>query len=80
MLLTRNIGCVLFSMLFTACASTGSASKSEKQQEILKMKDQVLTQLFAKKADTRSQLNSAPGYAVFSNANVNLIFMAAGGG
>jgi lipid-binding SYLF domain-containing protein len=58
----------------------GDGSKAEKQQKILKMKDEVLTQLFAKKPDTRSQINSAPGYAVFSNANINLIFMAAGTG
>ena len=64
----------------SACASMGDGSKAEKQQAILKMKDQVLTQLFAKKPDTRAQINAAPGYAVFSNANVNLIFMAAGTG
>lgn len=44
------------------------------------MKDEVLTQLFAKKPDIRAQINSAPGYAVFSNANVNLMFIAAGTG
>jgi len=44
------------------------------------MKSEVLTQLFADKPDTRSQLSSAPGYAVFSNANVNLIFVSAGTG
>ncbi|MFQ3189966.1 MAG: lipid-binding SYLF domain-containing protein [Paraglaciecola sp.] len=44
------------------------------------MKDEVLTQLLAKKSDTRAQINSAPRYAVFSNANVNLMFIAAGTG
>ena len=36
--------------------------------------------MFKSKPDTRAQLNSAPGYAVFSNANVNLFVVAAGTG
>ena len=64
----------------SACASMGSGSKEEKQQTILRMKDAALTELFATKPDTRQQINAAPGYAVFSNANVNVIFMAAGTG
>lgn len=76
----KSLSCLIFSLTLVACASMGSGTKAEKQQEILKMKDAVLTQLFTKKPDTRSQINSAPGYAVFSNANINLIFMAAGTG
>ncbi len=53
----------------------GNGTKAEKQQKILKMKDAVLTQLYARKPDTRAQINAA-----FSNANINLIFMAAGTG
>lgn len=67
-------------LLVTACASMGDGSKAEKQQKILAMKDSVLTELFKTKPDTRSQINNAAGYAVFSNANVNLIFIAAGTG
>jgi len=80
MLSLRKSLCLAFIFTLTACASMGSGTKTEKQQEILKMKDSALTQLFAQKPDTRSQINSAPGYAVFSNANINLIFMAAGTG
>ncbi len=67
-------------ILLTACSSTTTNSKAERQQEVLNMKDKVLTQLFAKKPSARRQLSSSPGYAVFSNANVNLIFLAAGTG
>jgi lipid-binding SYLF domain-containing protein len=80
MLSIKNLCCLVFSFTLVACASMGSGTKQEQQQEILKMKDMVLTQLFAKKPYTRSQINSAPGYAIFSNANINLIFMAAGAG
>lgn len=80
MISLKHITGLIFCFTLTACASMGDGSKAEKQQEILKMKDTVLTQLFEKKPDTRSQLNAAPGYAVFSNANVNLLFLAAGTG
>ncbi len=76
----RYLSCFVLSLSLFACASMGGGSKTEKQQEILQMKDAVLTELFKNKPDTRSQLKSAPGYAVFSNANINLIFLAAGTG
>lgn len=71
MFLFRNLTSLVFCFTMLGCASMGSGTKSEKRQEILNMKDAVLTQLFTKKPDTRSQINSAPGYAVLSNANIN---------
>jgi len=71
---------LMLSLTLAACASMGKGTTAEKQQEILKMKDEVLTQLFDSKPDTRAQINSAPGYAVFSNANINLFVIAAGTG
>jgi len=80
MLSIKNLTCLIICFTLVACASMGTGSKMEKQQEILTMKDSVLTQLFADKPDTRAQINAAPGYAVFSNANVNLLLIAAGTG
>lgn len=71
---------LLITALLSSCATMGNGNKAQKQQNILQMKDKVLTRLFATKPDTRQQLNSASGYAVFSNANINLIFLAAGTG
>ena len=76
----RFVAIVVLSFALVACASMGSGSKLQKQQAILKMKDDVLTQLFANKPHARAQINKSPGYAVFSNANVNLFFVAAGTG
>jgi lipid-binding SYLF domain-containing protein len=76
----KKLAILLLCFTVTACASMGAGNKMEKQQAIITMKDEVLTQLFAKKPDTRAQINVAPGYAVFSNANVNVIFIAAGTG
>ncbi|MEQ3527574.1 hypothetical protein KIJ96_16135 [Pseudoalteromonas piscicida] len=67
-------------VMLSACASMGDGDKVEKQRAILDMKNDVLTQLYSKKPDTRSQIAAAPGYAVFSNANINLLFVAAGTG
>ena len=44
------------------------------------MRQDVLTELYASKPDTKAQIGSASGYAVFSNANINLIFASFGGG
>lgn len=74
-----TMGLVLF---LSACSMTGDkgSSPSEKRAAVLNMKSEVLAQLYKKKPSVKQQVNSAPGYAVFSNANINLIFMAAGGG
>lgn len=64
----------------SGCASMGSGTVAEKQGAILTMKDETLTTLFKQKPDTRAQLNAAPGYAVFSNANIKLFVVAAGTG
>ena len=72
---------LLLLTLLTGCVATGSnTSVEDKRQQVLAMKDDVLTQLYNDKPDTRAQINAAAGYAVFSNANVNLILIAAGGG
>jgi len=44
------------------------------------MRQEVLTELYTLKPDVRAQLSEAAGYAVFSNADINLIFASFGGG
>tara|TARA_B100000959_G_C14913085_1_gene596007 strand:- start:309 stop:569 length:261 start_codon:yes stop_codon:yes gene_type:complete len=44
------------------------------------MREEVFAELFRIKPDVRAQLSSAAGHAVFSNANVNIIFASFGGG
>lgn len=44
------------------------------------MRGDVLADLYEKKPSTKSEVQDAPGYAVFSNANVNLIIAGFGGG
>lgn len=80
MLKIRLIGTVLLCVLISSCASMGGGSVAEKRQAILSMEQDVLQKLYKQKPDTQSQLASAPGYAIFSNANVNLLFVSAGTG
>jgi lipid-binding SYLF domain-containing protein len=70
---------LLCSTLLGACMSSGG-SVAEKRQSVQNMRDQVLAELYREKPDVRAQIQSAPGYAVFSNANVNLLFASVGGG
>lgn len=70
---------VLMLCALTACAST-SGTVDERRSAVQNMKREVLADLFELKPDVRSQINEASAYAVFSNANVNLIFASFGGG
>ncbi|PCI34740.1 MAG: hypothetical protein COB53_11685 [Elusimicrobia bacterium] len=67
------------SSLLVGCATTGKRPE-EKRKIILAMKKEVLTDLYKIRPDVKKQIAAAPGYAVFSNANVNIIFFSVGGG
>jgi len=63
----------------SGCASTGK-SPDERRNAILIMKSDALGDLYTQKPHTRAQISNAPGYAVFSNANLNVILASFGGG
>lgn len=71
---------MLLSLTIAGCATTGGNTPPEKRQSILDMKNDVLTDLYKLKPKVKSQIARAPGYAVFSNANINIIFASFGGG
>jgi len=66
--------------LLSACATTGGSTPEEKRQAVQSMRQDVLAKLYKVKPGTRAQIQSSPGYAVFSNANVNIILASFGGG
>jgi len=72
--------CVALTLFIGGCATTGGSTPEQQRQSILSMKNEVLAELYKIKPDVKNQVAEAPGYAVFSNANVNLIFASFGGG
>ncbi|MDB4260923.1 YSC84-related protein [Porticoccaceae bacterium] len=77
---------LIFSLAITAlifvsaCSNNPSKTPIEKRQIIIDMRNQVLQDLYKIKPDVKAQINSAAGYAVFSNAKINLIFASFGAG
>lgn len=69
--------CILFTL--SGCASKNS-TVAEQRVAVLTMREQVLSELFAIKPSVQSQISNAAGYAVFDNANVNLLIASFGGG
>lgn len=76
----KGLALCLGLLALAGCASMGAGTIAEKRQAILTMQDNTLARLYREKPDTRAQLRDAAGFAVFSNANVNVIFVAAGTG
>lgn len=72
----------LLILLITGCTATGMTrgTPEERRQAIQSMRQEVLNELYSIRPDTRAQLAAASGYAVFSNANINLILASFGGG
>jgi len=71
----------IFFVLFGAgCATTTGDTPDEQRQAILAMQEAALADLYKKKPDVKAQLAGAPGFAVFSNANINVILASFGGG
>jgi len=61
------------------CQSTRGTTR-EKRDFILRMKDDTLAELYKKEPETRAMIKCAPGYAVFSNINTQLLFFSTGSG
>ena len=67
-------------LAMTGCNPGGKLTNNEKIQAINTMADETLQRLYADKPSTKDEVKEAAGYAAFSNANVNIIFVGAGGG
>ncbi len=64
----------------SGCATTGGGTPAEKRAAVNEMRQQVLAELYRHAPSARDKIRSAPGYAVFSNANINVILASFGGG
>lgn len=79
-MLSKSLILLVTAISIVGCASMGSGTVTEKRQAIVDMQQDALARLYTEKPDTRAQINDAAGYAVFTNANINVIFFAAGTG
>jgi len=71
---------LVLAFILSGCATTGGSTPQEKRQSVLSMRSEVLSDLYKVRPQAKAEINAAPGYAVFSNANVNIIFASFGGG
>ncbi len=71
---------LIFIFLVGGCSSTAKKTPDDKRRAVLSMSNQVLDDLYRVKPDVRAQIARAPGYAVFSNANIKIFLASFGGG
>jgi lipid-binding SYLF domain-containing protein len=62
------------------CGPRGNLTIAEKRQVVMDMEKETLERLYREAPETKDKIRNAVGYGTFSNANVNLIFVSAGGG
>jgi len=68
-------------VLLTGCGPKKKGlTLDERRQSVADMEKETLQRLYKEAPDAQAKLESAPGYGVFSNANVNLLLVSAGGG
>lgn len=62
------------------CGPGGNLTIAEKRQVVMDMEKETLERLYREAPETKEKIDKAAGYGTFSNANVNLFFVSAGGG
>lgn len=65
--------------LLSGCVTTGG-NANDKRKEINSMRNRVISDLYHYHPAARNLIANAPGYAVFSNVNVNVVLASFSGG
>jgi len=71
---------VITLLCFSGCTSIKGYTIKEKQDYVVKMRNETLRDLYDLDAGAKAHVRAAAGYAVFSNAGVKLFFFGAGNG
>jgi lipid-binding SYLF domain-containing protein len=66
--------------VLSGCTTTGATTDDQKRRAILNMKQEALSDLYKAHPGAKSKIANAPGYAVFSNANINVVLASFSGG
>lgn len=77
MLTVLSLVCFVF---IISCAKPQGTTPSEKRQYILNMEEQTMAELYARRPESKVQVDKSAGYAVFSNINTQLLFFGGGNG
>ena len=87
MTITTGKGTTILKVIFftLACslaivARAADDKKAQEQQEIRKMAQDTLQRLYKAKPETRSAIQGAAGYAVFSNTGLKILLLGSGKG
>ncbi len=70
-------------VMLTLAAGCGPSAKlppAESKELIRNMETETLERLYKEEPSTKKKIKNAAGYGTFANANINLIFISAGGG
>ena len=74
-------GLITILLIISGCGpSAKQYTLSERRQIIDNMADETLQRLYIKRPAARQEIAESAGYAIFSNANVHIIFVSGGGG
>ncbi|MBT1064348.1 hypothetical protein KJY73_12225 [Bowmanella sp. Y26] len=76
----RLVSSVVIALLLVACTSTSQETVGQRRAEVQKMVQETVSSVQKHQSNIRQKMASAPGYAVFSNANVNVILASFSGG
>lgn len=67
-------------ILLAGCGPEKSLPLEQRREVVADMETWTLQRLYKEAPETQAKIRNAPGYAAFSNANVNLLIASAGGG
>jgi len=74
------LGAIIMLSLVSGCGPSARLPIAERQQLVRNMETETLERLYKEQPSTKKKIRRAEGYGVFANANVNIIFVSAGGG
>ena len=76
-----SISAVVTMLTFmSGCGPSAKLPVAERRVLVHDMETETLERLYREAPATRNKIKNAAGYGTFANANVNLIFVSAGGG
>ncbi len=67
-------------VFLNGCGPSAKLSIGEQRQVVADMETETLARLYKEEPATKDKIKKAAGYGVFSNANINVIFVSAGSG